>query len=123
MPLTKCPDCDRELSTAAPACPHCGRPMPAVAAPLSPPMLIEQTAKKWKKRKLFALGFIGLSFVCCTVAAVIPSASTRPEDPVSNGEIAAAASSGILLTLGTGLFLLGVAVYVAAHFGAWWNHK
>lgn len=34
MPLTTCPDCGREVSTAAPACPHCGRPNgPVLAAP------------------------------------------------------------------------------------------
>ena len=27
MPLTKCPDCDKQISDLAPACPHCGRPM------------------------------------------------------------------------------------------------
>jgi PH (Pleckstrin Homology) domain-containing protein len=34
MALTTCPDCGHEVSTAAPACPHCGRPNgPVVAAP------------------------------------------------------------------------------------------
>ena len=27
MPLTTCPDCGREISSLAPACVHCGRPM------------------------------------------------------------------------------------------------
>lgn len=27
MPLFKCPDCDKEVSTAAITCPHCGRPV------------------------------------------------------------------------------------------------
>lgn len=26
MPLTKCPDCGREISSEAPACPGCGKP-------------------------------------------------------------------------------------------------
>lgn len=34
MPLTVCPDCTREVSTAAPACPHCGRPMETPPEPL-----------------------------------------------------------------------------------------
>jgi uncharacterized membrane protein YdbT with pleckstrin-like domain len=41
MPLTTCPDCGREISTSAPACPHCGRPTGPVVAPpmhlVSPP--------------------------------------------------------------------------------------
>lgn len=32
MALTTCPDCSKEISDAAPACPHCGRPMVAVAS-------------------------------------------------------------------------------------------
>lgn len=26
MPLIDCPDCKKEMSKAAPVCPHCGRP-------------------------------------------------------------------------------------------------
>ncbi|PYQ59678.1 MAG: hypothetical protein DMF58_10800 [Acidobacteria bacterium] len=33
MPLVKCPDCGRDVSSAAPSCPQCGRPMAAVAPP------------------------------------------------------------------------------------------
>lgn len=32
MPVIACPDCAREVSTLAPACPHCGRPSPAGTA-------------------------------------------------------------------------------------------
>ena len=31
--VTKCPDCHREVSTLAVACPHCGRPLASVSAP------------------------------------------------------------------------------------------
>jgi len=27
MPTISCPDCEKQVSTAATACPHCGRPM------------------------------------------------------------------------------------------------
>lgn len=27
MPLIQCPDCGKKVSNAAPACPHCGRPL------------------------------------------------------------------------------------------------
>lgn len=27
MPLTNCPDCDKQISDAAPSCIHCGRPI------------------------------------------------------------------------------------------------
>lgn len=29
VPVIACPDCSRDVSTLAPACPHCGRPSPA----------------------------------------------------------------------------------------------
>jgi uncharacterized membrane protein YdbT with pleckstrin-like domain len=34
MPVISCPDCGRDVSTIATACPHCGRPSPAGTAPL-----------------------------------------------------------------------------------------
>lgn len=33
MPLVTCPDCRREISDAAPACIHCGRPVAGVRKP------------------------------------------------------------------------------------------
>jgi zinc-ribbon domain len=33
MALVKCPDCGRDVSDSAPACPNCGRPNPGAAAP------------------------------------------------------------------------------------------
>jgi len=37
MPLTSCPECGRQISTAAVACPQCGHPMrPAARAPDGP---------------------------------------------------------------------------------------
>ena len=37
VPLTNCPECGRQVSTAAEACPQCGHPMrPASQAPTGP---------------------------------------------------------------------------------------
>lgn len=36
MALVKCPDCGRECSDAAPACPQCGRPQTTSKAPTAP---------------------------------------------------------------------------------------
>ena len=33
MSLVTCPDCKNKVSSKAPACPHCGRPMGKAAAP------------------------------------------------------------------------------------------
>jgi len=37
MPVIPCPDCNRDVSTMAASCPHCGRPMGSAAAALQPP--------------------------------------------------------------------------------------
>lgn len=46
MPVISCPDCGRDVSTIATACPHCGRPSPAGTAPIglaAVPPVREQT--------------------------------------------------------------------------------
>jgi len=37
MPVLACPDCGHDVSTLAPVCPHCGRPMNAAPAAMQPP--------------------------------------------------------------------------------------
>jgi uncharacterized membrane protein YdbT with pleckstrin-like domain len=37
MPVISCPDCNRDVSTMATACPHCGRPSPASTTPVGAP--------------------------------------------------------------------------------------
>lgn len=37
MPLIACPDCQQQVSDAAPACPRCGRPIAAPPPPPPPP--------------------------------------------------------------------------------------
>lgn len=41
MALTTCPDCQVQISDAAPACPRCGRPMHA--APFPPVVQVQTT--------------------------------------------------------------------------------
>src|SRR5437868_2155349 len=59
MALTKCLDCGREISTAAPVCPQCGRPnAPAVAAPQAPAAGPEETLWHASPSWLLLLGKI-----------------------------------------------------------------
>jgi uncharacterized membrane protein YdbT with pleckstrin-like domain len=71
MPLTTCPDCGRELSTAAPACPHCGRPnAPVMAAPqmsAAPTAAAEQTLWRGSPSWLLLLGKLILLIVAAIV--------------------------------------------------------
>lgn len=44
MAIIACPDCQKEISSRAPACPHCGCPANAAATdPASPPTVRVQT--------------------------------------------------------------------------------
>ncbi len=45
MALINCPDCGREVSDLASACPGCARPLQAAS---SAPVTIEQTSKPYK---------------------------------------------------------------------------
>ena len=45
MALIRCPDCNREVSDAAPSCPGCGRPIAKAHAPATP-VEVEQEALK-----------------------------------------------------------------------------
>jgi membrane protein YdbS with pleckstrin-like domain len=69
MALTTCPDCGRDVSTSAPACPHCGRPnAPAVAAPMVAQALsAEQTLWHGSPSWLLLLGKI----IWLVLAAII----------------------------------------------------
>jgi membrane protein YdbS with pleckstrin-like domain len=81
MPLTTCPDCGREISTAAPACPHCGRPnAPVVAAPAAaaPSPSAEQTLWRGSPSWLLLLGkLIWLAIVIIVVPAALVWANNR----------------------------------------------
>src|SRR5512138_2290032 len=48
MPVINCPDCGRDVSTLAPARPHCGRPSPAGTAPISAPPPVTKEETLWQ---------------------------------------------------------------------------
>lgn len=55
MALTNCPDCNREISNIAKACPSCGHPIAAVT--------IEATGKEYKRYLLIGTLLIMLSII------------------------------------------------------------
>jgi len=101
MALIKCPECGREVSDTARACPCC-------AYPLGAPTLIEQTAKRWKSVQilgavLMLLGLVlGLVFLYTTK---VSDSSVRP-----------------VLACLVPFLVAGVSVYVVGRVGAWWHH-
>lgn len=117
MPLIQCPDCQKQISDAAPTCPGCGRPMKAAPAPLPfgapgsgvmpaggpKPVVIEQTSKKLKLQVL-------LSVVCVLLSVVILVAGLGTQ-------------TTWISILGGLVFLGGLGWFIATRVLIWWQHE
>ncbi len=98
MALINCPDCSNSISDQAAACPHCGHPVKAI--------VIEATAKKWKKMQL-----VGSFLLIATLVLIVTKFTF-----VSN--------VGPVVTIVLGLFFwAGLILYVYGRFKAWWHHR
>jgi hypothetical protein len=64
MPLTKCPECDKDISTAATACPHCGHPTGVTT--MSPAKI----ARSALMITLLTVAGIGIGILICVGIAV-----------------------------------------------------
>ncbi|MEW6555330.1 MAG: MscL family protein [Actinomycetota bacterium] len=111
MPLTKCPDCGKDVSELAPACPTCGYPYADEAE--------KAAAEKEKKKGLAGFvdflrkqGVVGLAigFIIGTATAVVVSAFVND---LINPIIGAILGQGSLDTL---TFTIGDAVFNYGHF-------
>jgi hypothetical protein len=107
--LINCPDCVGAVSDMAFHCPHCGRPINAVAGHASVAFadpagvqLTEKTSKKWKAHAMIG-GLLALAGALLLGIGTISGTDT-------------AIAPGVLIT-GIGfVWLLG------AKLGAWWFH-
>src|SRR6266849_5482866 len=71
MALVPCPECQREISTAATACPHCGRPMvPSMTVPPVPAVPATEE-RLWRGTPSWALLF-GKILRAALAAVVLP---------------------------------------------------
>lgn len=95
MALAPCPECGREVSSRARACPGCGYPLDAVT--------VERTGKAWKALQLGG----GLA----VVGGIVTAVSYYPELPPPK-----VAGPAVWAVVG------GLALYLAARIGAWWHH-
>lgn len=96
MALIKCSDCNKEVSSSAPSCPHCGNPISATT--------IEQTGKKWKKMILTSYGLVAFGFF------LIFTGYDSDER--------------IVYTILSQLMIWGgVCMWIYAKFSTWWHHK
>ena len=63
MPLTVCPDCEAQISTVAPTCPRCGRPLAAAPAKET---LLTPAASQGTRLLMLA----GLAVLLCVVVVL-----------------------------------------------------
>ena len=92
--LTQCPACDHQVSVKAKACPSCGHPLSEI------PVLIEKTAKRWKRKKMYG---------AVLTAVGLFAASSAPH------------YANWLCYVGALICLFGLFIYVMASMAAWWD--
>lgn len=92
MALIPCPDCSRDVSSVAPACPQCGRPIAATT--------VEATGKRWKLMEA-----VGVLAICLGVLSF----------PVLQAWMIS--TDWMLVPFGGGF-----ALWLIARIGAWWRH-
>ena len=72
MALVTCPDCQAQISDAAPACPKCGRPM-AAAAPVAAPVAVQNVVTTRPETSVVTWGcliFVLMALVCAVGGAL-----------------------------------------------------
>lgn len=72
MALIQCPDCQRDVSDAAPACPGCGRPIRGAETPLSAtpePRVVTTPDFFWRDRNCGCL--VGLIVLFCVLCLLV----------------------------------------------------
>lgn len=115
MALINCPECGKEISDKAPACPHCG--CPVVIAPPEPTEddirkqtierlnAQEQTSKA--KRKRTTLLIIGIVIAVCAIAVLIVLRNSSPKHDFHNlkdiieGEVCVISDDGKTMRIDT----------------------
>jgi len=97
MALIKCPECQKEISDQANACPNCGR--------VNKPVLIEQTSKRWKKVKLISW----IVFIVGIFMFLSGFGKDGFQNPITG--------------LGFSMAFFAFIGILVGKFGAWWHHK
>ena len=72
MPVIACPDCGNDVSTLAPACPHCGRPSPAGTMPIMSPVATKAEETLWRGNPS-AMKLVGRVVGIVLILIVVPT--------------------------------------------------
>jgi membrane protein YdbS with pleckstrin-like domain len=114
MPVVPCPDCQRDVSTIAPACPHCGRPAPGgvPSAPVLPPLpAVEETLWKGTPAWTVLAGHvIGLALTLILLPVLTHAAAVRSVDLEGASRITRAGWLLTAILLLVQLVIFGVAL-------------
>ena len=78
MPLMKCPDCGKDVSTLAPNCPQCGRPLAAVVRNAV------QTQRKGDKYEAVGAGLLILGLGLLLVNPAVATDHQNPNPTTDN---------------------------------------
>jgi len=100
--LIKCPECERDVSSKATACPHCGYPIERMAQGPRPVQVIEQTGRRWK-----AIRALGRLVILVGLVVLVREFG---------------ADDGRGVALGWWICGAGVACLWMGRAGAWWYH-
>jgi len=77
MSLITCPDCQKQISDQAPACPHCGRPM-VTTKPAPQNIKVKKSGGEFCK----AIQLIGAMMLCFgVVSCIYNGCDTGPKEP------------------------------------------
>lgn len=98
MALTKCPECDTQVSDKADKCPNCAYPIATQAS--SKVQTIEQTGKKFKLQTLIGAILLVIGIPTFFIADIVL------------GQI-----------IGLALVLIGIIVVIIAKVSVWWHHR
>src|SRR5688500_9160820 len=114
MPVITCPDCGRDVSTLATACPHCGRPSPAGLTPLTgPAQALPPEKTLWQgtpSPMLLAGHVIGIVVALVAIPVLVRFfAATMPDETRASG----------LMRVGWIITAILVFVQVTAFLVAW----
>jgi uncharacterized membrane protein YvbJ len=110
MALISCPDCNKEISENAPACPGCGAPIAGVkesaGSGVNNLATIQETSKKLKTQILIAAALFWGGLLLALVSSQISS----------GGDASLNMFAG-LLAVG------GLILYISTKARIWWHHK
>jgi uncharacterized membrane protein YvbJ len=103
MALIKCPECQKEISSRALSCPHCGIPLIDAKKDIEEITTIQETSKSLKEHIVYSVIVIigGILFF------IIGSVTNRQA----------------MIPIGFMLFLIGVIWFIVAKITIWWHHK